>query len=122
MSQDGIAVFMDDILVYGNTHEQQEQTLQSTLCTTEKAGLMLNTEKCLLRQSQFCYLGHVIDSKGIHPDKTKIEAITLLEPLENITDLRRVLGMVHYLDRYIAQLSEVTRLLNELLRRDTEWT
>lgn len=83
---------------------------------------MLNTEKCLLRQSQFRYLGHVIDSKDIHPDKTKVGAITLLEPPENITDLRRVLGMVHYLGRYVAHLSEVTRLLNELLRRDTEWT
>lgn len=49
--QDGVAVFMDDILVHGNTPEQHEQRLKSTLHTIEKAGLMLNTEKCLQRQS-----------------------------------------------------------------------
>ena len=109
-------------MIYGNTPELHEQRLQSTLQTIEEAGLKLNTEKFLLRQSQLRYLGHVIDSEGIRPDKSKIEAITLLEPPENITDLRRVLGMVHYLGRYVAHLSELTRPHNELLRRDTEWT
>ena len=100
-------------MIYGNTPELHEQRLQSTLQTIEEAGLKLNTEKGLLRQSQLRYLGSVIDSEDIRPDKSKIEAITFLEPLENITDLRRVLGMVHYLGRYVAHLSEFQgRLMN----------
>lgn len=120
--QEGVAVFMDDILVYGNTAEQHEQRLQSALRTIENAGLKLNNEKCLLRQSQLCYLGHVIDSNGIRPDNAKIDAITQLQPPEDVSDLRRMLGMVHYLGRYVPHLSEVTRPLNELLRKDTAWT
>ncbi|XP_060774394.1 uncharacterized protein K02A2.6-like [Neoarius graeffei] len=119
--QDGIAVFMDDILVYGNSTEQHKQRFQSALRTIENAGLKLNNEKCLLRQSQLCYLGHVIDSNGIHPDNAKIEAITQLQPPENVSDLRQMMGMVHYLGRYVPHLSEVTRPLNELLRKDTAW-
>lgn len=90
--------------------------------TIENARLKLNKERCLLRQSQPRYLGHVIDDKGIRPDKAKIEAITNLEPPENVSDLRRMLGMVHYLGRYVPHLSEVTRPLNELLRKGTVWT
>ncbi|KAL2104360.1 hypothetical protein ACEWY4_001228 [Coilia grayii] len=113
--QNGVAVFMDDILLYGNMTEQHEQRLQNALRATENAELKLNNEKCLLTQSQLRYLGHKINSKGIRPDKAKIEVITHLEPPENASDLRRMLGMVHY-------LSKVTRPLNELLRKDMAWT
>lgn len=72
---------MDDIFVCGTSDEEHEKRLQSTLRTIHEAGLVLNTEKCLLRQNQLCYLGHFIDKEGICTEKAKIEAISLLEPL-----------------------------------------
>ncbi|XP_056142138.1 uncharacterized protein pogzb [Lampris incognitus] len=119
--QEGVVVFMDDILVYANTPEEHEQRLQNTLQTLEEAGLQLNNEKCLLRQTQLRYLGHIIDKDGVRPDTAKVEAITQLGPPRNTTELRRVLGMVHYLGRYLPHLSEVTKPLNDLLRGDTAW-
>ncbi len=118
---EGVAVFMDDILVYGNTPEEHEHRLHRALEAVDRAGLKLNTEKCLLRQGQLRYLGHVIDKEGIRPDTTKIEAITHLEKPKNISELRRMLGMIHYLGRYVPHLSDVIRPLNELLKRDTVW-
>jgi hypothetical protein len=118
---EGVAVFMDDILVFSNSPEEHEQRLQKALEAIDRAGLMLNTEKCLLRQSQLRYLGHVIDKEGIRPDTAKIEAITHLEKPKNVSDLRRMLGMIHYLGRYVPHLSEVIRPLNELLKRDVVW-
>ena len=103
------------IELFWSTETPQSYTSKGscTLQTIEEAGLKLNTEKCLLRQSQLRYLGNLIDSEDICPDKSKIEAITFLEPLENITDLRRVLGMGHYLGRYVAHLSQFQgRLMN----------
>lgn len=118
---EGVAVFMDDILVFSNTPEEHEQRLQRALEAIDRAGLKLNKEKCLLRQSQLSYLGHVIDKEGIHPDTAKIEAITHLEKPKNISDLRRMLGMIHYLGRYVPHLSEVIRPLNGPLKRDAVW-
>ncbi len=45
---EGVAVFMDDILVYGNTPEEHEHRLHRALEAVDRAGLKLNTEKCLL--------------------------------------------------------------------------
>ncbi len=118
---EAVAVFMDDILVYGNTPEEHEHRLHRALEAVDRAGLKLNTEKCLLRQGQLRYLGHVIDKEGICPDTTQIEAITHLEKPKNISELRRMLGMIHYLGRYVPHLSDVIRPLNELLKRDTVW-
>ncbi|XP_060723274.1 uncharacterized protein K02A2.6-like [Tachysurus vachellii] len=117
----GVAVFMDDILVYGNTPEEHEQRLQRALKVIDRAGLQLNEDKCLLRQNQLKYLGHVIDKEGIRPDTAKVEAITRLEKPQNISELRRMLGMIHYLGRYVPHLSDVIRPLNELLKSDVIW-
>ncbi|KAJ8412297.1 hypothetical protein AAFF_G00145640 [Aldrovandia affinis] len=97
--QDGVAVYMLYILVYGDTPEEHERRLQHTLKTLEDAGLKLSTDKCLLRQKQLHYLGHCIDEHGIRPDEVKVKAITQMQPPKDITDLRRILGMIHYLGR-----------------------
>uniref|UniRef100_A0A3Q1FUD2 Reverse transcriptase/retrotransposon-derived protein RNase H-like domain-containing protein n=1 Tax=Acanthochromis polyacanthus TaxID=80966 RepID=A0A3Q1FUD2_9TELE len=92
------------------------------LNTLKEAGLKLNHEKCLLRQQQLNYLGHCIDEHGIRPDKAKVKAVTELEAPKNISDLRRILGMIHYLGRYLPNLSELTKPLNDLLKSDVTWT
>ncbi|GAA6087031.1 uncharacterized protein K02A2.6-like [Tachysurus ichikawai] len=119
LNDQGVAVFMDDI--YGNTPEEHEQQLQRALAVIDRAGLQLNKEKCLLRQNQLNYLGHVIDKEGIRPDPAKVEAITHLKKPQNISELQRMLGMIHYLGRYVPHLSDVIQSLSELLKRDVIW-
>ncbi|RXN17021.1 RNA-directed DNA polymerase-like protein [Labeo rohita] len=62
---EGVYVYMDDILVYGDTMEQHDQRLTKVLERIESAGLKLNHEKCLLRQQQLHSLGHLIDKSGM---------------------------------------------------------
>ncbi|KAK9517533.1 hypothetical protein VZT92_022897 [Zoarces viviparus] len=119
--QEGLAVYMDDILIYSDSEEVHEVRLQKTLDTLETAGLKLNHDKCLLRQRRPNYLGHCIDERGIRPDEAKVKAVTQLEPPNNVTDLRRILGMIHYLGRYLANLSDVTKPLNDRLKNDVTW-
>lgn len=84
--------------------------------------MKLNKEKCCLRQMQLNYLGHHIDGEGIWPDPSKISAITELAQPGNIPGLRRFLAMVHYLGRFLPNLSEVTKPLNDLLKSEAAWT
>ncbi|XP_034057745.1 uncharacterized protein LOC117536814 [Gymnodraco acuticeps] len=102
---EGVEVFMDDILVYGTS-----------------AGLKLNKDKCSLRQSQLRFLGHLIDQSGVRPDPDKVEAIHQLAPPGNVHELKRVLGMVNYLGRYVPNLSTIGQPLYELLKSRNIWT
>ncbi|XP_049457686.1 uncharacterized protein LOC125904376 [Epinephelus fuscoguttatus] len=88
----------------------------------ESAGLKLNDKKCRLHQKQLNYLGHRIDGDGIRPDPSKVIAITELQPPGDVPGLRRFLGMVHYPGRYLLNLSEVIKSLNDLLKSDAVWT
>lgn len=113
---------MDDILVYGDTMVQHDQRLNKVLERIETAGLKLNREKCLLRQQQLHFLGHLIDRSGVRPDPEKVRAIRELSPPHNVQELKRVLGMFNYLGKYIPNLSTEGRPLYELLRSTAIWT
>lgn len=113
---EGVEVFMDDILVYGATEEQHDSHLDRVMQRIETAGLKLNRGKCAIRQSQLRFLGHLINQSGIRPDPGKVEAIQQLPPPTDAQELKRVLGMVNYLGRYIPNLSTVGRCMKVLLQ------
>ena len=51
----------------------------------------------------------------------KIETIQGLPEPSDVSALRRYLGMVNYLGKYLPHLSTILRPLNELLSKDTAW-
>ncbi|XP_063063818.1 uncharacterized protein K02A2.6-like [Engraulis encrasicolus] len=119
---EGVEIFMDDVLVYGATVREHDQRLEKVMQRIEAAGLKLNRDKCSFRQHQLRFLGHLIDGEGIRPDPGKVEAIEQLPPPTNVPELKRVLGMVNYLGRYIPNLSTVAQPLYELLKGKNAWT
>ncbi|GKD64233.1 putative reverse transcriptase domain-containing protein [Tanacetum coccineum] len=70
-----VIVFIDDILIYSKTKEEHEMHLGLILDLLKKGKLYVKFSKCefWLREVQF--LGHVVNSDGIHVDPNKIEAV-----------------------------------------------
>ncbi|XDV16248.1 hypothetical protein PO909_016045 [Leuciscus waleckii] len=118
----GVAIFMDDVLVYGDTPEQHDQRLSKVLKRIESAGLKLKKINNKFRQDQLHFLGHVIDKSVVRPDPGKVKAIRELLPPQNVQDLKRILGMFNYLGRYIPNLSTVCQSLYYLLKSKSVWT
>lgn len=76
-----------------------------------------------LRTDKVKFLGHIITESGIRADPEKISCITNMPPLTNFTEVRRFLGMVQYLARYLPRLADVTGPLRALTKKekDFEW-
>ena len=117
----GVACMMDDVLVFGATQREHDLRLDAVLDKISKAGVTLNLDKCQFSTDSVKFLGHSIDSAGIHPDPDKIHAIQQLPAPKNITELRRFLGMVTYLGKFISNLSHKVKPLRDLLSSKNEW-
>lgn len=100
-------VFMDVILLLGDLMELYNIQLKKALQCSKLAVLKLNKVKWSLMQSQLHFLGHLNDQS---------EFICKLSSPMNVQELKRVLGIVDYLGRYIHSLSTVGQLLYELLK------
>ena len=69
-------------------------------------------------------LGNIVCKEGIKIDFAKIKIILDLKPLVNPKQLRVLLGHTGYYKKFIRYYSDMTYLLEELLREDKEfnWT
>ena len=73
--QEGAVCMMDDILIYGSTQDEHDSRLISVLDKIKASGATLNEDKCQFSKKSIKFLGHIIDSSGIHPDPDKVQAI-----------------------------------------------
>ncbi len=118
----GVVVYMDDVLVTGKTQEEHDQRLHHVLHVLHGAGLRLNKEKCKISQEQVHFLGHRLGQDGIRPDPAKIEAIIQMAPPSTKEEVKRLMGMVNWLSRFIPHAATVAAPINDLMKDNTEWT
>ncbi|GJU11589.1 putative reverse transcriptase domain-containing protein [Tanacetum coccineum] len=70
-----VIVFIDDILIYSKSRKEHEGHLRLILKLLKEENLYAKFLKCEFWLSKVQFLGHVIDSEGIHVDPAKIESI-----------------------------------------------
>ncbi|GKC71484.1 putative reverse transcriptase domain-containing protein [Tanacetum coccineum] len=86
-------IFIDDILIYSKNKKKHEEHLKPFLELLKKEKLYAKFSKCEFWIPKVQFLGHVIDSQGIHVDPTKIESIKDWESPKTPTEIRQFLGV-----------------------------
>ena len=62
-----------------------------------------------------------MEHAGIEPDPEKIRAVCEMSEPTNITEVRRLLGMVNHLGKFTPHLAEKTKALRDLLSKRNCW-
>nr|GEU73858.1 retrotransposon protein, putative, Ty3-gypsy subclass [Tanacetum cinerariifolium] len=88
-----VIVFIDDILIYSKDEKEHEEHLKAILELLKKEELYTKFSKCEFWIPKVQFLGHVIDSQGIHVDPTKIESIKDWASPKSPTEIRKFLGL-----------------------------
>jgi len=71
-----IEVFMNDLMVYGDSFDKCLENLSLVLKRCIETNLVLNYKKCYLMVEQGIVLGHVVSLHGLEVDKAKINVIS----------------------------------------------
>ncbi|GJZ50331.1 putative reverse transcriptase domain-containing protein [Tanacetum coccineum] len=80
----------------------------------KKEELYAKFSKCEFWISKVQFLGHVIDSEGIHVDPAKIEAIKDWTSPKSPTEIRQFLGLAGYYRRFIEGFSKIAKPMTKL--------
>uniref|UniRef100_A0A3P9HQ00 Gypsy retrotransposon integrase-like protein 1 n=1 Tax=Oryzias latipes TaxID=8090 RepID=A0A3P9HQ00_ORYLA len=117
----GVETMMDDIIVWGTTREEHDKRLRQVLDKTREVNLKLNKDKCEFGVKTLTFVGDVVSEQGVKPDPKKTSAINNMERPTNKDEVRRFLGMVTYLAKFVPQLATLTTPLRSLLEQKNEW-
>jgi len=113
-----VVVFIDDILVYSNSHLEHEQHLRVVLQTLRENQLYTKLDKCEFWIKEVVFLGHVISTEGIIVDPRKVEAVLKWERPTNVIKIQSFLGLARYYRRFIKGFSTIASPLTKLTRKE----
>ncbi|GJR36254.1 putative reverse transcriptase domain-containing protein [Tanacetum coccineum] len=116
-----VIVFIDDILIYSKGKEEHEEHLKTILELLKKEQLYAKFSKCDFWLESVQFLGHVIDSKGVHVDPAKIEAIKNWATPTTPTEVRQFLGLAGYYRRFIEGFSLISKPLTKLTQKNKKY-
>lgn len=112
---------MDDTLIGGRDVEHHDQIFRKVIERAIQYNLKLNYDKCEIRQPQVSYVGHLITKNGIKPHPSKVRARVDMPKPKDIEGVRRFLGLVQYLAKFIPNMSKVNASLRVLVKSETEF-
>ena len=116
LARDCCMVYLDDILVIGNTFEEHLENLNKVFRRLQEAGLYLKPKKCHLIQPVMEYLGYVVSAEGISADPKKVSILEFPVPT-NLKSLKSFLGLASYYRRFVQDFSRIAQSLHALTRK-----
>ncbi|GKE03587.1 putative reverse transcriptase domain-containing protein [Tanacetum coccineum] len=116
-----VIVFIDDILIYSKSRKEHEGHLRLILKLLKEEKLYAKFSKCEFWLSKVQFLGHVIDSEGIHVDPAKIESIKDWASPKTPTEIRQFLGLAGYYRRFIEGFSKIARPMTKLTQKSVKF-
>lgn len=116
-----VFVYLDDIVVVTQEFQKHLSILREVFSRIRSAGLTVSREKCIFCKPELKYLGYVIDRNGLHVDNDKVSAILNIPTPANVTEVRRVIGMMSWYRRFIPNFSTLTAPLTNLVKKNVKF-
>ncbi|GKB54571.1 putative reverse transcriptase domain-containing protein [Tanacetum coccineum] len=116
-----VIFFIDDILIYSKSKQEYEEHFKLILELLKKVELYAKFSKCEFWIPKVQFLGHVIDSKGIHVDPAKIKSIKDWTSPKTATEIHQFLGLAGYYGRFIEGFSKIAKSMTKLTQKKVKF-
>jgi len=119
-----VFIYMDDLIILGDTLEELDYWTRRVLLTMRETGLSCKPVKCQFKKETVKYLGTIISAGQIAISPAKAQSISDWPTPTKVRDVQSFLGAMNFWRKFIPGFSSIARPLHNLTRKDTkfEWT
>ena len=119
-----IFIYMDDIIILGDTLEELRQWTKRVLKTMRKHKLSCEPVKCQFENETVKYLGTIISHGQLSVNPSKVKAIADWPIPRKLRNVQSFPGSMNFWRKFIPRFSHIAQPLNDLLQLDRpfEWT
>ncbi|GFR04243.1 retrovirus-related Pol polyprotein from transposon opus [Trichonephila clavata] len=113
--------FMDDARITGSDESSHFTALEEFFKKCREHWLKLNLNKSNFFQNEINFLGHRIDSKGLHKTIEKISAVVNAPVPKNVHEVKSFLGLVNFYGKFWENLATIANPLNNLTKKNVRF-
>lgn len=113
---DGIMIYLDDILIFAKEKSTHDEILGKVFRALKAHGVRLNKEKCQLGKREVKFLGFIIKKDGYSVTPDRLSSIRNFRTPRCISEIRSFLGMLIFVDRFIFDRTDKTKVLQQMVR------
>jgi len=108
-------VYMDDIIIFSNSIEQQYKDLYKIINMLLKANMKISLEKSKFFKRETSFLGYIVSYNVIKTDPEKIYTIIKYPLPKNIRELRSFLGFTGCNRKFVLNYASIAKPLTKYL-------
>ena len=116
-----VCVYLDDILIFTKTLEEQHRITRMVLERLRKHRLYLRADKCDFDKTQIEYLGMVISENKVEMDPVKVAGVREWPTPESKKEVQSFLGFINFYRRFVENFSFHARPLFDLTKGDVKF-
>ena len=117
----GVLIYIDDLLIYGNSFDQHFDRFKEVLSRLREANLKLAPKKCHLLKREITYLGHQIVDGVVKPDPTKTKIIDEYPVPTSIKEVKSYVSLMSYYRKFVPGFAQIAKPLTTLLEKNAEF-
>jgi hypothetical protein len=112
-----VVVFIDDILLYSKSMEENEDHLWIVLQQLWEHQLYTKFSKCEFWIKEVPFLGHGVSPEGITVDPSKVKEVLEWKPPMTVSEVQSFLWLAGHYRRFIPNFSKIMKPITELLKK-----
>ena len=116
-----LVIFMDDVIVHGNTRDELIACVSEFLQTCKDENLHLKISKSTFETQEVDFLGYRIKRGQYSPCPVKTAAIRDWPAPTNLKELHSFIGFCNFYRMFIANFSQIAHPLHLLTKKDQEY-
>ena len=109
-----LEVYLDDIITWGETHDELLQNLQKIFSKLEEFHIFINPTKIKIGMSEVEYVGHVIDRYGQSFSQMKQDQVLNFRKPKTVKDMKSFLGVISQFRDHVDHFGDITSPLYAL--------
>ena len=114
-------VYLDDIISFGTTFEQELTGLTRILDRLQTAKLKLKPSKGNLFQTGVDFLGHHVSRDGVHTSQDKVEAVQSWPVPRNVKQVKSFYVLCTYYWKFVENFAQIARPLTNLTPKNEKF-
>jgi len=116
----GVVVYIDDILIYSKTIEEHIILVMKVLQKLREYLMAISWEKSVFHVKKVDFLCYVVATDGITMREKKVESVKAWRAPASVKDVQIFIGFANFYRRFIKNLSAICAPITNLLKGDSK--